>query len=546
MNKKKIIIFFTITSLIISALLLTDINISRKLSEQIRIWLLLSGVSLVIFWSITPKRVRVALLIALSFLCTFNYLRFGDSVITDRLNSYDVLHYYLSAKYFDNVGYYNLYPAMILADKESGPFSSKIHRYRYQDADGYQKRSIPHALKEGKKIKSEKFTPQEWKEFVHDFKHIQRDFQLTKHLWKHIITDRGFNGTTVWIMLFRPIAKIFPVEYIKLLSLTDIAFLGIALFLVARTYSLATALWGLIFFTTTFSLRWAMPGTMFFRYDWVALLMLAMVFLKRNKNYISGACIGLASLIKLFPVAWIFLLALKGGIELTGKKLNKGLLKIAAGFVICVIAFQGAALISVGYEPAKTHIENIKTHIDPMNLSPQRLGFSIAYNFKGTLNPKQITTEQKREIATQSTQRNIIAVFLILLIAIGARKMSNDKVFALGFLPYFLLSAGSYYYAVARITLIVLHASDLSKIRNKIGLIILLSLEVFCHWSVLEHSKHRAFLIGYLGWGLTIYSFMMMVWLLIENKPAIPEKILKSNYIPNIIQNRIALANSKK
>jgi hypothetical protein len=100
----------------------------------------------------------------------------------------------------------------------------------------------------------------------------------------------------------------------------------------------------------------------------------------------------------------------------------------------------------------------------------------------------------------------------MLVLGWGLRRARDDEAFAFGFLPFFLLTTASYYYYIARITLIVLHASDLRQPKHAFGLGWLLGLEVFCNWAETAHPEHRVFLVGYLSWGLAAYAVVMALW----------------------------------
>jgi len=70
---------------------------------------------------------------------------------------------------------------------------------------------------------------------------------------------------------------------------------------------------------------------------------------------------------------------------------------------------------------------------------------------------------------------------------------------------------------VARATLVGVHAGDLDRLRNRVGLILLFAMEIFCNWAAREHGGHRMFLIGYLAWMLMVYILVMCVWVLWES-----------------------------
>ena len=144
------------------------------------------------------------------------------------------------------------------------------------------------------------------------------------------------------------------------------------------------------------------------------------------------------------------------------------------------------------------------------------MGYVIGRSYDGKLKPKNITEAQKKEVADHKTENRIAALFMLLALAVGMRKLRDDEVYAFGYIPFFLLATASYYYSVARITLIVLHAQDLSKWRNRIGLSLLFGLEVFCNYAEVTYPKHRVYLVGHLSWGLTAYVLLMATWLLVQ------------------------------
>ena len=75
-------------------------------------------------------------------------------------------------------------------------------------------------------------------------------------------------------------------------------------------------------------------------------------------------------------------------------------------------------------------------------------------------------------------------------------------------------------YYIARVTLALMHASDLDRTRNRVGLAWLLGLEVFSNWASTAWDGHRVFLVGYLAWGLALYSLVMIGWLSWEAREA--------------------------
>ncbi len=145
-----------------------------------------------------------------------NYLRWGPQLLFGNTDNYDLFHYYLNSKYFDELGYFDLYPAGILVDHENqGPLFPRATSTWPRTSRATSGSPISHALERGEIVK-EKFTPERWAEFTHDALALQREKgQFDGGLWKQMIQDHGFNGTPAWVALAKPLASVVPIEYRK-------------------------------------------------------------------------------------------------------------------------------------------------------------------------------------------------------------------------------------------------------------------------------------------------------------------------------------------
>lgn len=513
----------------------------RPTSELIRIFLAAGGVALVVAWWTLTARARKNLLLALLVVSGANFARLGPSVPFG-MDGYDLLHYYLNAKYFDELGYFDLYAAALLVDHENGPFDPKLVRYRAQDAERGYRFPVPieEGVLRGRAVREERFTPERWKQFEHDFLAIQRGGSLGRKLWKDLIEDRGFNGTPAWLLIGKPLAHLVPVEVVKALCLIDVALLVFALWFVWRAYGAVTMQFALLFFFLSYSLRWPVPGHAYLRYDWVAALLIAMCLLKEKRHALAGVVTAWAGLVRFFPAVWMFgpfargLTALIWPRDDDGKereadakkksapaipfmaRVDRRLVQMALAFVISIGAIEALAVVVYGTDSVRAHTTKLSEHVKPEELSSRRIGLALALSYDGELLPKNIPHERKVKIKHQSTERMVLALALLLVLAVGTRRLSDDLAFGLGMIPFFLLSTASYYYYVARVTLIVVHASDLTKLRNRFGLTWLLLLEVLTHYAETAHPGHRVYLIGHLAWGLLAYVVILAFWLAYE------------------------------
>jgi hypothetical protein len=496
-------------------------DVSRAVSEGYKVWLALAAMGLAGAWMWLPRRVAVGLLTTLTLVASLNYVRWGPK-LPKRVDPYDLIHYYLNAKYFDELDYFDLYPACILADHENnGPYFTEGNKYLAQDENGHALKPIEHALARGRVVKETHFTPARWTAFTHDFLFLQRNTKgLDDELWPQLIQDHGFNGTTVWTMIARPITEIVPVEAVKYLCLIDIVLLAGALVGTAWAFGAPAALWGTLFLVLTYSARWPTYGSAFLRYDYVSALLLGMALLKKGRPFLAGLLTGYAATLRLFPAMWLYGPGAKGVGGLLGRKVHRNLLVLLAGFIASVGVLQGLAVVDVGADAVRLHLENMEDHNSSAQLSSRRIGFALALPFRGDLDPKNITKAMKATIEDQKPLRYALAAGMLLLLGWALRRADDDEAFALGFIPFFLLTTASYYYYVARLPLVAMHATRLGKPRHTAGLVWLLGLEAFSNWAETAHPEHRVYLIGCLSWGLVGYTVVMTVWMLFERRKA--------------------------
>lgn len=487
-----------------------SVDMSRAPTEALKVWLALAALGLALGWRAFPAHVARRALIALSLLATVNYARFGTKVVLERVDTYDLFHYYLNARYFDELGYYDLYPALILADvEEDGPFFKPVSKYLAQDAAGHATQPMSHALDRGRVVKAERFTPERWAAFSHDAIYLQRElYGMSDKSWKEMLQDHGFNGTPAWTAIARPIASAVPVESIKLLCYLDLALLLGALEVVRRVYGSTTAWWSWLFFMLSYSLRWPTLTWAFLRYDYVAALMVGMAAVRAGWFRTGGAFLGWAATLRLFPAMWLLGPLLQGLESLRLRAPDRRLLSLAGGFLLAVGVFQGAAVASVGAEQVTVHLENMLDHNRSDKLSSRRIGLALALSYDGDTESTTLTTARKDAIEAQKPLRFALALGVFAAMYAGLRRREPDEAVALGFLPFYLLTTASYYYYVTRITLVMLHASRLDVPRHRVSLALLMLTEAFAHFAEVMFEGKRSLHIGGQAWFLALY----IVW----------------------------------
>jgi hypothetical protein len=515
---KRVIWLGAAASVIVLLLALSPESVSRSHTGTIKIFLLAGAIALAMLWSHIPRRTALAVLLVLALVSTLNYFRWGAQVLFERVDAYDVTHYYLGAKYFDELGYEGLYPALILAFQENDTKVKRLKSYRLQTATGYEYRKVDDALDRARDLRDSKFSPARWAAFRQDALVLFRDFGLSNKSWRRLFRDRGFNASPAWIALARPIVDTIPIGWVKSLCLLDLYLLASGLLAIWFAYGGREALWALVFCATTYSLRWPVVGDVFLRYLWLAGLLWALALLKTGKPAAAGIAVGVAALSRIFPVVWLFGLAAQQLQRLLSRPLSLRNIErtawlTALGFAGSVAVLGAVSTMMLGGDAFLAHAKDMRIHTDVQQLMARHMGYAMAWVFDGSLEATRLTDAQRADLADLRFLRigSIVAVLGVL--ALGMRSLRSDEAFALGFIPLFLMTTFHDYYGVARVTLVIFHATRLDRRLDRVCLAGLLALEMFTIWARLTFPGHVAFRTGYLSWGLTIYALTVTLGL---------------------------------
>jgi hypothetical protein len=476
-------------------------------------------------FSLNLSQTFIAALVIFALFGTVNYNRYNSKLLVEGYDEYDLIHYYVTPKYFDELGYYRLLPAAILADSENGePYcDGKVPYYLFQDNADYKPMPVSHALSREEEIKSH-FTKERWREFVHDVVYLQRaSGRLPCSHWRQLLQDHGFNGTPFWVLVARPIVSIVPVEWVKAATCIDLVWIIFMLGIIAWAFGPQTFVFAWIFITVCYSFRWPTVTWAMLRYDWVATMVIGVCLTKKKYYKLAGASFAYAMLMRYFPGLWLFGIAGKGIHSLFTRsdiplkrfwlRVPTKYYKMLLGFALTCTIIVGASFARDGIGATQQSIENITNHVEAHNLSSMRQGLVIALTYRGETDLQLISPEKKEMVAQIEPWVHgfgwiLTAVFGILFLS----RAKDWEVVGLGMIPYFWLTTSSYYYYSMRLTAIVIHAADLSKTRNVVGLGLLFFIELFCNACEHINKGNRYFLISWMGILLTLYSIIMVSW----------------------------------
>ena len=307
------------------------------------------------------RRGRDALLAALGVAGALAWWHFAAVPWERFVHEHDGFHYFVGAKYFDELAYTRLYACSLQADLEAGLSSGS--RIRNLETNVMEP-SI--AAADAARACKERFSPERWRAFAADVGWFRDRLPLAD--WQQIRSDHGFNGSPVWMIAGTSLANLGSAEGIyRWLTLLDPLLLagmalGIALAFGWRTACVAAVVFG----TNGFDgFDWTAGSVL--RQDWLALLVLGIASMRRGRPALAGALLTSATLLRVFPGIVIAALALRTAlVALRQRSLRPApeMLRFAGG---CLLALALLLPISVWRSGAAAwpgFVVNSRKHLD--------------------------------------------------------------------------------------------------------------------------------------------------------------------------------------
>jgi len=207
-------------------------------------------------------------------------------------------HFYLGAKYQKEVGWFDLYKATLIADREGTHALSTVTQTR--ELETFNDLSVERALQDTARVRSQ-FSDDQWQRFKADWETMARLWPGLD--WQRVMSDHGNSNSPAWAILAHPISLMLPLSKHNqaLIGWLDmLLMLGMWLF-VYDTFGRKVASVGLLMWATPPIVFDYLSGS-FLRWDWLFALGLAACFIKREKWATAGAFFVFAAATKLFPI----------------------------------------------------------------------------------------------------------------------------------------------------------------------------------------------------------------------------------------------------
>lgn len=382
-----------------------------------------------------------AILLCVAALSAFSYVQ-GNRHSGLWLNGYEFFHYYLGGKYAREVGYTNLYNAVVVADAEDG-----VRRMApiIRDLDSGRMVQTGQVLKDKDRYRS-LFTEQRWTDFRRDVAFFRA--RVSSSLWHRMLQDKGYNATPLWTMLGATLSNTVSTESrggMQTLVFADVVLLAAAFFCTLWAFGYRAALLLVVFMGTHYLMSHNTLRAAFLRLDWLACLVIAICMVKRERYKAAGAFTAWAALSRVFPAVFAFGIVARLLTDLLWKRtINRRCLAFLVSLGATSVILVGLSVLhSGGLGPWREFLDKVGQHDG--DISPWRIGFKYVFlmihdpYYQG--NP-QVFFESHQAL-WWSIQAGVLIVCALLI-----RGLDDAEAMAFGFVPAFFFFAPTYYYYV--------------------------------------------------------------------------------------------------
>jgi hypothetical protein len=414
------------------------------------------------------RHLRTALL-CLALVSGLAYVNFGSFHGQGSfVHFHEAAHYYLGAKYLPELERNDLYVAMLRAESEARtPKLPKVAR----DLSSYKVVPVAELLSTSEPVR-QSFSDERWRMFKKDVALLHR---ALGDLFANVFTDHGFNASPAWNLIGYTVTNWVPAgSYLglKILVSIDFVLLGLGFASLAWAFGLNTMLIALIGYTTLFGVGWGWVGGAVLRQIWLSSTLCAMACIHKRRWALAGVLLTLATLMRLFPVAFLIPIGLRAVRSwYVHKRLPGRYLRFFAGVALCGgLGLAVPAALPRGYAHATEFLQTMQLH--SRNVSSSGVGLVELAAFRG--HETNVTWEEREAIVqhrehVQSWLRLLVVVPLLALTACLVLRTSDLGALTLGAPLIFAgISLSGYYYAL----LTVLYIAH----RSRFGIVALLLL----------------------------------------------------------------------
>ncbi|MFH2008905.1 MAG: hypothetical protein ABI333_20115 [bacterium] len=438
---------------------------------------------------------------------------------TRGVHSWNLFHYMIGTKYFDELGYFEIYNATLLADAQNGRVFAKLPSTR--DLRTYRIIRTQTALQRARRSNLRaRFTKQRWRSFEEDLRAIQK--QRSARFWAGPLTDRGFNPSPAWLLVHKPLLS--QVRFGNDRLLLGLCYLQIPLFVLTFIgVWWAFGLRGTILFVLWFGCYFGNGPRVFggyFSYDWFFLTTWSVILYARGRYIAAGPLLAYAAMMRGIPGILALYPALQWiGSVVRWRRPERRHTQFLASLALSALLIFGLTLLQKGgLSTWSSWKDKITLHAKKHELPAERVGMRLifAQDFqKGRWHMSN--PEREKVIArNRSAYRAVAGVLLALFLLTMLRRDDLDGMFLGLGVVFVVLIASRYYWSLAAFFMLW-GTFDRRRILNKVsvaylfGLLILFAVQYFA-WKANMRLRWYTF-----SWGLLLYFVGIALWFAVQD-----------------------------
>lgn len=267
----------------------------------------------------------------------FNAMKFGYSHYFHRWDQY---HYYMGAKYFDEIGYDGLYKCTAIAQDDIGRVEVDVegngkkrwfdlrqevrkHDKKIRNLSGDNLLMKVDELLANPAQCTDRFTPERWEQYKHDVTFFATQCYLDSY-WTDMQKDHGYNPPPVWTIAGKFLGNLYDGDSVHVfgrdielhqrrfmqgLAVIDVLYLLGAFVAIYWAFGWRVFAVSAIVFGTQASAPFYWTGGALLRQDWFFFFILSACLARKKFWALSGAAMVYAGLLRVFPglvvIGWL-------------------------------------------------------------------------------------------------------------------------------------------------------------------------------------------------------------------------------------------------
>lgn len=452
---------------------------SAKTRDYHKIAFFLVAAVLVIAGRLRPsaKLLQKSVTATLAFLVFLSFHTESQKDTVDLLRGryvqyWNVYHYYLGSKYFNELEYLYLYAYTLKAD-EVDKTNKMTELKTVMDLDALVEKR-PEAIR-AQVVGRDDFTEKRWKEFRRDIRAFHN--WISPYNWSRVLRDHGYNATPTWNTFGSALSNLFSIRHkwsrVFVFSIDQI-YLLITFLGVGWAFGSRKALLSALFFLSYFGNEYFTVGG-FIRYDWFCCTVLAFCLYQKGYYQASAPFLAYAAMTRIFPgflllgpgIQWL----IEGIRSRSFERKHRDLFLSFAAW--CVALFLIGGVNAHGFKAWESFYTDIKLHTAKHYLGPKRVG--LKHLFVDDLGTKAwVRGSRLKAFENQKTIYRVSWAVMMAAFALAVLRRRREDAYLLGYMFIFTLLVLSRYYWSLFAMMFLLAETDRSRWRNLFSEVLIL------------------------------------------------------------------------